>query len=256
MTVIHDPFFYLMAVPAILIAGVSKGGFGGGLGVVAVPLLTLAVSPVQAAAVMLPILCFMDLFGVWAYRGKWDRANLRIMLPASIVGIVIGALLFRHLTAAHIRLIVGVIAVGFTLRYWLGASGRTPEPRPRSWLRGGFWSATAGFTSFVSHAGGPPVGVYLLPQRLDKTVYQATTVIFFITVNYVKLVPYTLLGQFTPGNLGTSLVLLPLAFAGMALGIWLHHRVSERRFFQVCYVLLFLTGLKLLYDGLSSLGSL
>jgi uncharacterized membrane protein YfcA len=195
----------------------------------------------------------MDLFGVWAYRGRWDKANLRIMLPASIVGIVIGALLFRALTPSHIRLIVGLIAVGFTLRYWLGSAGRSSAARPRSWIRGGFWSATAGFTSFVSHAGGPPVGVYLLPQRLDKTVYQATTVIFFITVNYVKLVPYTLLGQFSPVNLGTSLVLLPLAFVGMVLGIRLHHRVPEKRFFQVCYLFLFVTGLKLLYDGIRPL---
>ncbi len=248
---IEQPLFYALAVPAVLIVGISKGGFGGGLGTMAVPLMSMAVAPPQAAAILLPILCLMDLFAVWVYRGKWDLANLRILIPAALLGIVIGTLAFRYLDATAIRLLIGVVAVGFALAYWLGREADAP-PGP-SVLRGGFWGTLAGFTSFVAHAGGPPTSVYLLPQRLDKTLFVGTTVILFITINYAKLLPYAWLGQLHLGNLGTSLVLAPLAPVGMALGFWLHHRVSGTWFYRICYLFLFLTGLKLLYDGLGAL---
>lgn len=251
---IDDPLFYLLAVPAVLIAGISKGGFGGGLGVISVPLMTLAVTPQQAAAVMLPLLCLMDVVGVWHYRGKWDGANMRILLPAAIVGIVLGALAFGALNAAAIKLMIGLIALGFTINWaWRRHRSVALRPAAPSVAKGGFWGAVAGFTSFVAHAGGPPVNVYLLPQNLPKTTYQATTVIFFIVVNYVKLVPYTLLGQFHAATLVTSLLLVPLVPLGMGLGIWLHGRAPDRLFYIVCYGFLFLTGAKLAWDGVMSL---
>ncbi|MSO93316.1 MAG: sulfite exporter TauE/SafE family protein [Rhodospirillales bacterium] len=249
---ITEPFFYFVAIPAVLIVGVSKGGFGGGFGILATPLMAMAVGPTDAAAIMLPILCVMDLFGLWAYRGKWDRANMRILIVASFGGIAIGTASFRYLDANAIRLLLGVIAVGFSLNYWLRRSAEPPPPRGPSVLRGGFWGCVSGFTSFVAHAGGPPLSVYLLPQRLEKTVYQATTVIFFTWVNYVKLVPYTWLGQFNGRNLATALVLMPLAPLGIWLGVYLHRAVSARVFYNLCYVFVFGTGLKLLYDGIAA----
>jgi uncharacterized membrane protein YfcA len=251
---IVDPLFYLMAVPAVLLAGISKGGFGGGLGILAVPLMSLAVAPPQAAAVMLPILCVMDLMGVWAYRGKWDRANMVILVPAAVLGIALGALTYRYMDATLVRYLIGFLAVGFTLDYWLrpaDASARGP-----SLSRGGFWGAVSGFTSFVAHAGGPPLGVYLLPQRLHRTRFVGTAAVFFIVVNYVKLVPYAWLGQLNLGNLSTSLVLAPLAPLGMGLGLWLHSRVSEVWFYRVCYTLLFGAGIKLLLDAAGESGLL
>lgn len=246
---ISDPFFYLTAIPAVLIAGISKGGFGGGLGVVAVPLISLFISPTQAAAIMLPILCFMDLFGSWSYRKNWSAANLKILLPAAILGIGIGTVTFQFLNDSFILLILGTIAIAFTLNYWFGKKVIEPSlPKPSS---GGFWGMVAGFTSFVAHAGGPPLSVVLLPQRLNKTVFVGTTVIFFTVVNYIKLIPYTWLGQFQYENLMSSLVLLPCAFIGIKLGIWLHSRVNEVLFYRACFILLFLTGLKLTYDGVS-----
>ena len=247
---IADPLFYWLAVPAVLLIGVSKAGLGGGLGLLAVPLMSLAISPVRAAAVLLPILCVMDLMAVRAYRGKWHREDLRIMLPAAIVGIAIGALSFRFLDAALIRLLIGGLAVGFTLDHWLRGRRLAGPARGPSRLGGSFWAALSGFTSFVAHAGGPPVGVYLLPQRLHRTLFVGTTVMFFIVVNYVKLVPYAWLDQLHFGNLATSLALAPLAPLGMGLGLWLHSRVSDRWFYRVSYSLLFVIGLKLLYDGL------
>ena len=248
---ILDPWFYVLAIPAMLIVGISKGGFGGGLGVVGVPAMSLVVSPPQAAAIMLPILCLMDLFGVWAYRGTWDRRNMAILAPAALVGIAVGAATFSVLDEAAIRLIVGTIAIGFAADYWLRRSRQEQQRTRPSVATGGFWGAVTGYTSFVAHAGGPPLSVYLLPQRLDMTVFTGTAVIFFAVVNYAKLLPYGWLGQLDATNLATALVLSPLAPLGMWLGIRLHKRVSARLFYRVCYGLLAVTGAKLMWDGVA-----
>ncbi len=249
---ITDPWFYAAAVPAVLVAGVSKGGFGGGVGFVSVPLMAMAISPIQAAAVMLPVLCLMDVFGLWAYRATWDRRNVAIMVPGALAGIAVGALTFRYLDDDLVRLMIGTIAVVFALYYWFGGA-RARRQRPASIGVGGLWSAVAGFTSFVAHAGGPPVQVYLLPQRMDKTLFVGTTVIFFFVVNYAKLVPYAMIGQFSAENLATALVLAPLAPIGMRLGIRLHDVVSQALFYRLCYGALTITGTKLIWDWAASL---
>ncbi len=251
---ITDPWFYAAAIPAVLLMGMSKGGFGGGLGTLAVPLIALVISPVQAAGILLPILCLMDLFSLWAYRYRWIREELVVLVPASLVGIAVGTLLFGYLSASAIRLLVGVVAVVFTAHYlWSWQSGvheRLPTyPRPVGVAAG----AIAGFTSFIAHAGGPPVSMYLLRRPLDRTDFVATTVLFFTVVNYTKLLPYAWLGQLAGGNLLTSLALAPLAPIGVLTGVYLHRRVSDRVFFGVVYVLLALVGVKLVWDGIADL---
>lgn len=248
---IDIPLFYLIAVPAVLVVGISKGGFGSGLGILAVPSMALVVSPVQAAGIMLPILCLMDLVGVWSYRRQWDPANMKIIVPAAGVGIVIGTLTFDVMDESTIRLIIGGIALSFAADHWIGR--RSKEPAGRSTLKGGFWATVAGFTSFVAHAGGPPLSVYLIPQRLDRALFVGTTVIFFTAVNYAKLLPYWWLGQLAPGNLATSLVLMPLAPIGVILGIRLRDKISPVMFYETCYILLSIAGLKLSWDGISAL---
>ena len=250
---IIDPWFYAAAVPGVLITGISKGGFGGGLGVLAVPMMALVIDPILAAAIMLPILCAMDVIGAVAYRRSIDWANLRILVPAAIIGIGIGTASFRYLDASAIRILVGVVAVGFAADYWLRRRSATDKPTGRDPIKGGFWGSVAGFTSFLAHAGGAPASVYLLPQRLNRTLFVGTTVYFFIIVNYVKLIPYAWLGQLSIANLSTTAVLLPLAPIGMMMGIWLHKRVSDGLFYRICYVLLALTGVKLLWDGVTGL---
>ncbi len=251
MQMIEEFLFYPLAALAILIAGIAKSGFGGGLGVLSVPLMSLVIAPPRAAAIMLPLLCVMDLFTVWHYRRIWDRKNLIILLPAAMVGIFIGSLFFKYLSEAHIRIMVGLIAVIFVINFFTGKS--VDQKKDANFLSGSFWGAIAGFTSFGVHAGGPPVNIYLLPQRLEKSLYVGTTVLFFTIVNYVKLIPYALLGQLNTNNLLTSLILSPLAPVGVYLGIKLHHKVNEKLFYRLCYIFLFITGLKLLYDGLSHL---
>ncbi|EKV31307.1 putative integral membrane protein [Caenispirillum salinarum AK4] len=251
---ITDPWFYAAAVPAVLVAGVSKGGFGGGLGVLAVPLMALTISPVQAAAIMLPILCVMDVVNVWTYRRRWDHRAMRLLIAAAMVGIALGTATFHLLSADAIRLIIGAVALGFTANWaWKRLRRHDPPAAGHNVAKGGFWGAVAGFTSFVAHAGGPPLNVYLLPLKLDKTVYQATTVIFFTAVNYVKLVPYAWLGQLNTGNLGTALVLMPLAPLGIWLGVWAHDRVREDLFYRAVYLFLALTGAKLTWDGIAGM---
>jgi uncharacterized membrane protein YfcA len=210
------------------------------------------VSPVQAAAILLPILCLMDLIAIRAYRGRWDWPELRLLIPASLLGIGIGTVIFQHMSPAIIRLILGVIAITFTLNHWfhLTTEGNLQQ-RVFPPLVGTVAGTIAGFTSFIAHAGGPPLDMYLLRRRLDRTAFVGTTVLFFAIVNYVKLIPYAWLGQLDTSNLSTSLVLAPLAPIGVGLGVWLHRRVSDRVFFHIVYTMLFFVGLKLVYDGLS-----
>ena len=246
---INDPWFYAAAVPAVILYGISKGGFGGGLGILSVPIMSLVISPVQAAAILLPILCLMDLFGLWAYRYQWDPVNLRILIPGAIIGIIIGALLFSYLTPEIIKLLLGCIAILFTLDYWTRGLRNKQDHVSKPGLWGIPAGVIGGITSFIAHSGAPPISMYLLPQRMPRTLFVATTVLLFTVINYVKLIPYGWLGLLRVSNLATSVILMPVAIGGVLSGIWLHKKVSDVIFYRVCYVFLFIVGLKLVYDG-------
>ena len=250
------PLFYPVAVFAILLTGVSKSGFAGGAAGIAVPLMAIFISPVEAAAIMLPILCAMDVFGVHAYRGRWSREHLAILLPGALAGIVVGAFAFGAMSVNAIRLVVGGIAVLFSVNRWFRLSERlaarlAASPRPPGKVAGAFWGAASGFTSTLAHAGGPPFVIYMLPHKLDKTTFVATSVVFFLVVNYVKLVPYYFLGQLNLGNLAAALLFAPLAPIGIWLGVWLHRHLSDNAFYQATNALLFVSGAKLCYDALA-----
>jgi uncharacterized membrane protein YfcA len=242
--------FYALSAVAVLLTGISKGGFGGALGGIAVPLMALAIPAPRAAAIMLPILCLTDVVGFRAYYRKWDRALLRIMIPGGLAGIAVGALTIRLLTEDAVRLLVGSIAIVFPLYRWFAA----PPPAAPATVRaapsvrkGAFWSGLSGYTSFLAHAGGPPVMVFLLPLRIEKTTYVATANLFFMIMNSSKILPYAALGQLSRENLLTSLALAPLVPAGVWLGLALHRRVSERWFYQAVQVFMLLTGLQLVW---------
>jgi uncharacterized membrane protein YfcA len=252
---ITDPWFYALAVPAIILTGLSKGGFLGAAGGLAVPMMSLIISPVQAAGIMLPILNTMDMTGIIAYRRDFDWKNLAILLPAAAVGILIGWTTAAYVSEVHVRLIVGIVGLTFTLNYWRSGGARRPPARP-SRAKGTFWGIVSGFTSFVSHTGAPPFNVYMLPQRLPNAVLAATAVMFFTTVNLIKLVPYYALGQFSAENLKTSLVLLPLAPLAMLAGVWLTRRVAQEPFYRIAYAALFVISLKLIHDGIASIFTL
>ena len=249
---IQDPAFYALAIPAVILFGLSKSGLGAALGIASVPLMSLHVSPLQAAAIMLPIIIAMDMTAVASYRRDFDATTLKIALPAGVAGVGIGWLTAAYVNDAHVRLIIGVIAVSFALNYWLRSAGRT-EARPHNVAKGGFWSTVAGFTSFVSHSGGVPFQMYTLPLRFSPRVLVGTSVMFFTVINAVKLIPYFALGQFDRANLLTALALAPLAPLSIWAGVWLVRRIPMEPFYKLTYACVLIVGVKLIWDGVSAL---
>lgn len=247
-----DPFFYAVAIPAVILLGLAKGGFAG-IGVVATPLMALAISPVMAAAILLPILIVQDVVSVWAFRKSWDKGLLILMLPAAAVGVFLGWALAAFVSTSAIELAVGLIAVLFALqRLWAERAVRAAEQVGRTagrpWL-GALCGLAAGFTSQIAHAGGPPFQIYVLPRRLPRDAFIGTSAIFFAVVNWMKAPAYLALGAFTPKVLATAGVLLPLAIASTWAGVWLVRRVPAEGFYKVIYVLLVAVGGKLVFDG-------
>lgn len=247
---ITDPYFYLAAIPGILLFGISKGGFGGGFGAVTVPIMALVISPADAAAIMLPILLAIDVGAIWAYRRIWDRDLMKVLLPAGLLGTLIGTLMFRSLSVAGLKFLLGALAVGFVLTRWLGRAGSAPPARP-SVVKGWFWGTLSGFTSFIAHAGGPPINVYVLPLRLPPMMLAGTLVVLYAALNWSKVVPYWWLGLFRVENLVTSAALAPIGLLGLWVGVWLRPRINEALFYRLVYGFLLLTGAKLLYDGIA-----
>jgi hypothetical protein len=248
---IADPWFYAAAIPAMIILGLSKGGFTT-MGLLAVPIMSLAISPVQAAGITLPILVLSDVVAVYSYWRVYDATTLRIVLPGAMIGIGIGWFTAAWVSEHEIRLIVGAISVLFAANYWL-RHRLNQEPRGHSVARGSFWATVSGFTSFVSHAGGPPFQMYAAPLRLPPRIFAGTTTILFAIVNTVKLVPYFALGQFDAANLTTSAVLLPVSVPATLAGVWLVRRLETGTFYQYVYAVIFLVGVYLVWEGFSAL---
>ena len=244
---ILDPWFYLAAIPAVTLLGLAKGGFAG-IGTLATPIVALVIPPVQAASIVLPILIVQDLYSIYVYRRHWDAFNLKVLAPGAVIGVFAGYLLASRLPEAAVGLTVGGISLVFGLRQLWLRSSITPTRRP-SRAAGWFWGALSGFTSMISHAGGPPYQIYVMPQRLEARVFVGTSVLFFAFVNWMKVIPYLALGQITRGNLATSLVLFPLAIATTWLGVVLVRRFSSERFYVLSYWLMIIVGLKLIFDA-------
>lgn len=242
-----DIAFYLLAALAAFTVGLSKGGVPL-IGMLGVPLMALSISPIVAAALLLPIFVLSDMFGLYAYRRAFDRRNLAILIPAATLGIAIGWATASITREWLVTLIVGVIGLAYCINALVTRGGG--EARPADVPRGMFWGTVAGFTSFVSHSGAPPYQMYVLPQRLDKMTFAGTSTVFFAVVNAVKLVPYWALGQFTAGNLKVAAVLAPIAVAGTFLGFKLVKIIPEKAFFRFVEVALAAVSVKLVFDAL------
>ena len=253
LTLFNDIPSLAAALVAVFLVGLSKGGLGGAFALMGVPILSLVMSPVQAAAILLPVLLMMDAVSLWAWRGWFDKATLWHTLPGAALGIAVGGLTAAYTPEAMVRLLVGVVALGFVARMALARRSGPVHPAGQNRARGTLWGGIAGFTSFVAHAGGPPFQVYALPLRFDPRVYTGTTVIFFATVNVAKLVPYAALGQFTTTTLASALVMLPLAVASTLLGARVVRHMRAEVFYPVIYGMVALVGVKLVWDGLSAL---
>lgn len=241
--------FYLTAIPAVLIYGIGKGGLGGALGVIAVPLMTMTVSPLKAAAILLPILCVMDIFAVKQHYLNMDRAVVKRMLPGALLGVAIAGLFLSVTPVGVLKVLIGGLSLLFCFQYMLKreSAGRKPG-RLSAWL----WSFLSGFSSTAIHAGGGPASIYLLPLRLEKVTLIATMAVLFGILNLVKLLPFALLGEFNQTNLLTALVLMPLAPVGVKVGVWMLHRVSQRWVYRLCYLFLLISGIRLFVDGIGA----
>lgn len=245
---IADPAFYALAVPAALLVGLGKSGLGGGMAMLAVPTIALAVPVPQAAAIVLPLLTVGDLFGLAALIRERDRALLRVLLPSGLFGIVIGLLLFGVLSSQAMAGFVGAMTLAFLAQRMLFRPGTQARTPPR-WV-GVVAGVVSGVTSFAAHAGGPPISFYLLPMRLAPTVFAATGAVFFAAINASKWLPYAWLGLIDWTNMGTALVLAPFAALGVWLGVHLLRRIPAVWFYRLVSLGLLVTGLKLLWDGL------
>ena len=249
---IIDPLFYLAVVPALILVGLAKGGFCGPLSMLGVPIAALVISPVQAAAILLPILVCMDIVGLMAYRGKANWPMLREILPFAFLGVFLGWLLADQVSDDVIRLLVGLVALAFVADYsWRKFTNR--QIRARGTVSAALCGTTSGFTSFIAHAGNPPYQIHALPLGMDPIRFAATSVHYFTIVNLVKLIPYFALGQFNSDNLSTTLVLLPIAPVSILIGVYLVKRVSQTTFYSLTYAAMLIIALKLCWDSLTSL---
>jgi len=244
---ITDPFFYVVSIPAVLLLGISKSGFGAGLGAMAVPLMAMAVSVPQAAAILMPVLLLMDVLGLHAFRGHYNWAHIRFLVPWGLVGTVIGLLLFRTLDSRTVAGIVGILTLLF-LAQRLAFPPRPDSPPPPRWV-GAILTTTSGFGSFVAHVGGPPLNAYMVPMRLPPMVFTATLAVYFFVLNLGKVGSYAWLGLLDLRNMSTSVVLLPLAPLGVYLGVRIARRIDQVLFYRLIFLGMFLTGCKLVWDG-------
>ena len=246
--IITDPGFYAVAVPAVLLMGISKSGFGAGFGALAVPLMAIAIPVPQAAAILLPLLAIMDALGLKALWRERDAELLKLLLPAGLLGTLIGFALFTLLSARTVAALVGAMTLVFLAIRTLWPPRADGAPPPRWWGR--VLATTSGFTSFVAHAGGPPIGFYVLPLKLPPIRFAATMAVFFAAVNLAKWLPYAWLGLIDLQNMGTSALLAPVAPLGVWLGVRIVKVIPQALFYRLFSLGLLLTGCKLLWDGL------
>ena len=242
-----DLLFYFYATIGVVLFGISKGGFAGPIAILSIPIMALVMSPITAAAILLPVLLIMDVVAMYIYWNKWDIKNIKIIIPSAMIGIFIGTLTFSFTSEDSIRIIIGCIAIFFIILSIFQKNKILVKPTKN---KGIFWSLIGGYTSFIIHSGGTPVNFFLLPQKLDKTVYVATMTLAFLIINIVKLLPYYYLDQLVFSNLKVSLILSPLAPISIYLGYYLHKKINDKTFYLFIYFFLALGGIKLIYDGI------
>lgn len=248
---ITDWHFYALAIPAVILLGLSKGGFAG-MGSLSLPLIALAIDPVRAAAITLPILIAQDAVGVWAFRRTVDWRLIGWMLPGALLGIWLGYAFAASVSPVAVMAAVGLVSILFGVhRLWAArhaaprAAGRWPE-----WV-GSVFGVVSGFTSQIAHAGAPPFQLWVLPRNLPRDVLVGTTALYFAATNWLKVPAYFALGQFTRANLLTSAALLPLALASTLAGVWLVRRIAPERFYTAIYWLMIAVGVALVWEAVA-----
>jgi uncharacterized membrane protein YfcA len=241
--------YLVLASLAALLIGMSKGGLPL-VGMMSVPVLSLVMSPVKAAVLLLSLFVISDAVGVWLYRKQYSLINLKILIPAGIAGVLIGWLTAAMISEQTIKLLIGCVGVIFCLQTWF-KRGQSESPKLANWPKGLFWGGAAGFTSFIAHAGGPPFQIFVLPQKLPKAEFAGTATILFAIINLAKIGPYQNLSPYSEEDLWRVAVLVPFALLGTFLGAYLTKRIADDWFFKLVQGGLFLLSLKLIVDSIS-----
>ena len=238
--------YLIWAGLAAAMVGLSKGGLPT-VGMLSVPILSLFMSPVKAVVMLLPIYIISDLVGLWLYRKNFSAINLKILIPAGAGGVLVGWITASLVSDTAVKMMIGLLGVGFVLNAWRKRHAEQ-APKPASWRQGLLWGSLSGFTSFISHAGGPPFQVYLLPQKLPKLVFAGTSTLFFAFINLAKLWPYHTLQPYGDTELMGALVLIPFALAGTVAGAYLTRKIADDWFFKWVQVGLLAISVKLIVD--------
>jgi len=240
---------WLIAGLAVLFIGISKAGFGGGLGVLTTPLCALAFPSKEAVGMVLPLLCAGDFFSLWHYWRKWDARNLKFLLPGAVLGIIVGVHFVGHFSSRQLNIAIGAIAIAFVLfhllREWIFAAEGAFAPNHSVGIPCGI---AAGITSSFAHGAGPVVSMFLVPQRLPKEIFVATNVLVFFWINWIKVPFFVANGVITQGTFINSLYLVPLVPIGVRLGVWLNRRFNEKWFLRAVLLALTLSGLQLILN--------
>jgi uncharacterized protein len=249
-----DVSFYYAAIPAVILVGLAKGGMGDALSLIGLPFLALVVSPVQAAAILLPILIFMDMISLVIWRRHGDWTTLKIMLPGALAGIALGWATSALVPGNVLRVVIGVVTILFCLRYFWNnfgpGRGKVVPPHGQRPVRATLWGAFSGYGSFVAHAGGAPFQIYVLPLQMPPREYTGTSARFFAILNAVKLIPYFALGQLDTQNLAASATLLPFAPLATIAGAWCVKRMQPKIFYPFMYAMALIAAVLIAREGL------
>lgn len=245
----HSALFFILAAISVVILGISKSGFGAGLGVLAPPLMASQSSLAEALAILLPLLIAIDLFGLRRFWSNADRRILKLILWPAAIGMLMGYLFFSLITPKVLSLSIGIFTLLFLIQGLVMSRIDLKEAKPYPWL-GRFMGGLSGFTSFVAHIGGPPITIYMLREKVSPMVYTSTLGIFFTIMNLGKLVPYAHLDLLNLNQLATSILLLPLVPIGVYIGFYLAKRISAKWYFIIVQFCLLVASIKLIADGL------
>lgn len=243
-----NPTLFALLILAAFLVGLSKGGLPA-VAMLSVPILSLYLSPMVAAVLLLPIYVLSDTVSVWLYRREFSLVNIKVLIPAGILGVLIGWATASYVSDRMVAVLIGVMGICFCLYTWFKKQANA-TPKSANPLKGLFWGTFSGFTSFVSHAGAPPFQVYVLPQKLPKMVFAGTTTIVFAAINLAKIVPYSMLHPYTYTTLEVSAYLLPVAALGTVVGKRLIENLSEKWFFLAVQIALFIISIKLVASAL------
>lgn len=250
---------------AICLIGVTKSGFGSGVGLMIVPMMAIAMGHIPgrgseaALGLMLPLLIAGDLIAVWQYRRLFSLNVVKRLLPGTAVGVVVGGLMlwgfhqYKDVVGSLIRIEIGIESILLVgLHWWRLSRGvqqnLLPEP-VRSHITGGF----SAISSTLAHAAGPIVAMYLLPLNMDRQLFVGTCAIYFFILNTAKLPAYAISGQFAEASPIFALQFLPLVILGAIAGLWLNRRLSDKLFTRVVYIITFVLGWYILFEGVMGL---